>query len=364
MLPKGWLRVFKTALSTTRPFGAMFRRYRETFSKGMRRWLLAVSHASESVTQESGKDSKTTEAACGERCLEPFARYDRATCSWKMFQRCLFEGDILYSETLPRAGTMRSGLLYPSKNVAVARSGIGYSSWPTIRAQEDDCTPEMNLQRQARARERYEAGEYGSNSGPPSMNSLSHVAQVWPGVTASPEAPNLNSNQVNGPTSLGEAAMLWTTPQAHDYHKRSKGQTQGGINSAGNACLATDAEMWPTMTHRANEDCESERNRHTPCTAAAAAEFMELWETNQEESPTGPQAHPTQTLGEQHSKSGQTLRLRLNARFVEWLQGLPIGWSALAKMNCEDLAIWLSRSRVLLQCLRSGNDVLEGLNAE
>jgi hypothetical protein len=48
---------------------------------------------------------------------------------------------------------------------------------------------------------------------------IGQAQKFWPAATASPEAPNLNSNQVNGPTSLGEAAGLWPTATANDDNK-------------------------------------------------------------------------------------------------------------------------------------------------
>lgn len=56
---------------------------------------------------------------------------------------------------------------------------------------------------------------------------LQHQARTWPTPVAAPDAPNLNSNTVNGPTSLGEAARLaaekqqsvraWPSPTASDH---------------------------------------------------------------------------------------------------------------------------------------------------
>lgn len=49
---------------------------------------------------------------CGRSMHESFATLDHDSSSWKTSQRCLFEGWIPFSETLPPAGTMQNGKLY------------------------------------------------------------------------------------------------------------------------------------------------------------------------------------------------------------------------------------------------------------
>lgn len=72
---------------------------------------------------------------------------------------------------------------------------------------------------------------------------------------------------------------------------------------------------------------------------------------------TGPQAQPIAPHGNGSLKRGQRspLRPRLNPIFVEWLMGLPPGWSD-GSTVCADLATWLCRSRQLVRFLCCGND--------
>jgi hypothetical protein len=60
---------------------------------------------------------------------------------------------------------------------------------------------------------------------------------------------------------------------------------------------------------------------------------------------------PTETPGRESSKSDQTLRPQLNPKFVEWLQGLPEGWTSAAPINSEALAIWFSHCRERVRSL-------------
>jgi hypothetical protein len=61
---------------------------------------------------------------------------------------------------------------------------------------------------------------------------------------------------------------------------------------------------------------------------------------------------PTAPLGEKSSESDPSSRPQLNPKFVEWLQGLPEGWTSAEPISSEALAIWFShcRERVRLLC--------------
>lgn len=70
----------------------------------------------------------------GENTLEWFAKFDRATSSWKTAQSCLLEGSTRYSETWPRSGMTRNGTAYQLPTLApplTARGGIDVGLWPT-----------------------------------------------------------------------------------------------------------------------------------------------------------------------------------------------------------------------------------------
>jgi len=72
----------------------------------------ADSRARISVTPENAPESKANEAGSGPSLLGSFASYDRDSCSWKTSQLCLDGEWEEFSETWPKAGTMRSGIAY------------------------------------------------------------------------------------------------------------------------------------------------------------------------------------------------------------------------------------------------------------
>ncbi len=99
--------------------------------------------------------------------------------------------------------------------------------WPTPKAEEDGSSAEANLARQARAREKYKAGEYGDGCGPPSMNSLSHVVQMWP------------------------------SPHERCHH----GQSPTANFGARSAQLPVVSQMWQTPNARCSEDSQTHRSK-------------------------------------------------------------------------------------------------------
>lgn len=89
---------------------------------GMTFALLTENHGGDSLMLSAGDspakiyqlperepELKASAADCGPRCTESFARFDRDSRSWKTPQCSLLEGLDEYSETWPKAGTMRRG---------------------------------------------------------------------------------------------------------------------------------------------------------------------------------------------------------------------------------------------------------------
>ena len=67
--------------------------------------------------------SEEREAVCGESMPGSFARYDRATASWRTHQCSLFGGLESFSGTWPREGMMRHGRCYQLAIVAPRMNG-------------------------------------------------------------------------------------------------------------------------------------------------------------------------------------------------------------------------------------------------
>ena len=362
-----------------------------------------------------------------------------------------------YSESWPKTGSMRNGCLYRRPPLELRTSGSGFSCWPTANAHDgrrpghdDDSTQGMNLKReaenwptpgaavsnegetpetwQARADKIKEQGINGNGAGMP----LAIAAQLWqsPGNMGggsvsrggerigepllagqaeqasqwmTPEALNTEGYQIVDGKKIPRlgaqaSAQAWTTPQAHDTHKRSKGQTSGTLdNGAGNACLATDAELWmmprASMAENGNDSGSAKRELQgpnpglktqsetwaTPSATSDANGCSSMEKTTQrhqrcgpghvpkilreqaELSPTGPQAQPTSPPGSESLPSDPTSRRRrLNPKFVCWLMGLPENWVDVeARIEPISFDAWVTLSSALVRQWLSafyGND--------
>jgi hypothetical protein len=83
--------------------------------------------------QETARASASTdhEAECGDTWRESFARWDRASSSWKTPQSSLLEDLDAFSETWPRWGMMRGGACSARTIAAPPTNEIAFGLWPT-----------------------------------------------------------------------------------------------------------------------------------------------------------------------------------------------------------------------------------------
>ena len=121
------------------------------------------SPAKTSAWPEGAQDSTGPDRDCGQNTRASFASFDPDTSSWKTSQRCLVGGWVEFSETWPRAGTMRRGTVYQLPPSAPITAVTGSFWWPTP-------TVDGNHNR----------ASYGGKSG----DGLATAVQKWPTPTA------------------------------------------------------------------------------------------------------------------------------------------------------------------------------------
>ena len=102
-------------------------------------WLMsyqAAFHVKTFHQPEKEQELREREAGYGKKWLELSVKYDRNLHSWKT-HRCLFDEDLPQSSvTLPKWGTMRSGVLYRLRTAAQVTKERGSGFWhptPTCR---------------------------------------------------------------------------------------------------------------------------------------------------------------------------------------------------------------------------------------
>ena len=77
-------------------------------------------------------EEKVTNETDGPIPSGSFARYDPLTCSWKTSQISLMTRTLEpYSESWPKQGSMRNGLVSQDRTLTSPRSEKGFSFWPT-----------------------------------------------------------------------------------------------------------------------------------------------------------------------------------------------------------------------------------------
>ena len=93
------------------------------------------SHAKISASPVNAQGSTEHAPASGLNTSEPFATFDPATCSWRTSQvSCLTLTWDEYSETWPRAGTMRNGQCYQQPNSELRTCETESGLQPTLIA--------------------------------------------------------------------------------------------------------------------------------------------------------------------------------------------------------------------------------------
>jgi hypothetical protein len=163
----------------------------------------------------------------------------------------------------------------------------------------------------------------------------------WPTPNTPTGGGNLTSTPKHtGGIDLEGEAELWQTPATDSFRSRG-GDRKDEMGLDQQARFA----MFPTPAAR---DYRSESGG-----AATMNHFNR---------PAGPSLpamiehsflpdQPTESDGQPLSESAQTSPRRLNPKFVEWLQGLPEGWTSAASISSAVWGTWLSRCRERLRSL-------------
>ncbi len=91
----------------------------------------ADSPARTSATPVSVQGSTASGQDYGQSTPELLASYDPATSSWRTSQLCLDWGLSEFSETLPRSGLMRNGIVFRLPPLVPLTAATDSGSWPT-----------------------------------------------------------------------------------------------------------------------------------------------------------------------------------------------------------------------------------------
>ena len=101
-------------------------------------WSAEDSLVPTSVAQEKAQESMASSLDCGEKWRASFARFDRATSSWRTVQCSLLGESDESSVIWPRSGMTVDGHAYPLPSAARHISVIGSGFWQTPSATDAD----------------------------------------------------------------------------------------------------------------------------------------------------------------------------------------------------------------------------------
>lgn len=284
-----------------------------TGDPGLDAWISSLpdSRARTSVSPDAAPDSMECRADFGRMSHLFFALYDRVMSSWRTAQRSLLGASDECSVIWPRWGLMRAGVCWPLPTWAprTSENGSGYSL-PTPTA-----------------------GSYGTNQG----GAAGRVGKVRPSLE----------------TMAGK--WLWPTPLAGDGKRGRTGWTDDGKRGHQ---LPEMAARVPTPTSSMVTMADMAQARYSgadPRRPSYQEARKRLWPTPRSASKngggigldggSGARERVRSNEGEEALK--QVTGGALNARWVEWLMGWPIGWASLEPVSLRTVSEWM-------ECCRAG----------
>lgn len=310
--PRSWQRVWKTVPWVRRQFGAISRRF--SLDAGAVTLTSSPLVFPVSPSPSPGVDSGTkTPATSGRTSAGLSTGRDRVSSFSKTYQDCSLFDSPTDDRPTPWSENSWNDWATQLRAVSLQRrklahltsvNGCSSSVWQTPKVATgkysypngDNTKPFDNLEGQAekfwptpRNSDQFGPGTHGDGG----MDLRTTVA-LWP--TARAEDSESCGNHPGAVDSLTGAAKLWATPSSRDF-KDSDGMATTGMNPDG-----------------------TERTRLDQLPRQAFQFGLPAPQTP----PLGPTSSVDTTTSPRPSKR------RLNPRFVEWLMGWPLGWTAFA----------------------------------
>jgi hypothetical protein len=250
------------------------------------RWSAAASPARTSPSLARELDWRALDRAYGQSTPELLAKFDPDTLSWRTQQLCLDGALQQFSETWPRSGLMRNGTAYllPPLVRLTDETELGLLPMPTAGDAKDS----------------------GSRNTPSS--------KAHPGVSLT------DAIRADGGTG-----RMWPTPTTRDAETPKKAMRGRGSLARGQEWmppLAVAVTMWPTPTAKdghATGTMGRNAQGSPPLRQMVASPAARDWRSGRGRSENGHTPQLPEQVGGQ-----------LNPTWVEWLMGLPLGWTVVS----------------------------------
>lgn len=215
--------------------------------RGLAQWISSVVAGRAKIFRPPVSVQASTAPALvsGVSSLASFARYDRATSTWKTAQLSLLEDSTVCSETWPRSGSMRSGTCIARATSARPMSGPAASSLP------DYPTPSASSYGSSQNGINGKGGEFErSSAGTPSLETMARKGMfptptVGDSKRSGRRLPTSNAHpgvSLTDVTVRGVRGRPWSTPTTHDW-KDTGCQSQEMRNSPGLGHIAISGHL-------------------------------------------------------------------------------------------------------------------------
>lgn len=287
-------------------------------------WSLPVFHASRSASRASDAGSPTN-AGSGPPCFASLTTPQLPLFSSRTSADSPDTGSAAFSRTLPRAGSLRNGIIFERPTSAHRTAASGSSCWPTPTQ------------------------PYGTNRGGaagrvgPVRPSLETLAKSWPTAQAL-DAKGQRGRHTRSGMDLAQESQAWASPSARDWRDtpgmattRPDRPGQGRLDQ-----LARQAHHWPTPTA---SDANGSGSRNTPGSKAHAG--VSLSDAVQTGDSAGRRQETTPTAGASGSPTAV-----LSPLFVEAILGLATGWTDFAPLETQSFH---SRQPSRTECCAGGS---------
>ena len=376
-----------TKFSRLSQFGMTFRPLTESRGEDLLTWYREDFLAKTYPQQERAQESPESAAVCGRTWQGSLAKYDPNTHSWRTAQCSLFEDLELSWETFPRWGMTRSGELYQqpvlAHHISVNESGLSLVPTPTSStggANHNSPSTlagqhEINLAGAGQKWPTPTASDHKGSSDPMQAEKVlergyNHnlsEAVAYSRKFPTPQATDHISKRtsaswkakggVNYSLSNPEIQMMWPTPRVLEVDESyenyiSRMQKSGNPKNIGKTKpnnLTMAVNLWPTpntlesLPPKKLERIMEHNQKARPGRSYASMNLRELvvygtqpiWPT-----PTANEDACGKPTGKMQKMLGNHPEVRqdpnggvLNADWVEWLMGWPIGWTKLEPLE-------------------------------
>jgi len=366
----------RTATSTTPPSGPI---YVPSTAPSIEDWLTSLredSPASPIVSQGNVKVKQTSETS-GLIPRESSMRWDRDMSCWRTSQASFLEMQdglpmgARLSESFPSWGTTVNGELWVQEMPAhpTSENDGGALGWPTPSANKiegysrEDFSPTLNQVVQA-AWATPQSRDYRSAEGndprwenpdrsrnlndqvrtegdmwmtPNTMDTLPAKTQEALDHEYTHRPGTKNPNNLRDQVNVEEGQATWPTPATMDHIERKGMRPSRAATNRQTGYLSEAIGSWATPTATQYKGWSENHNR------ANTNDRLD-YQAERPATQPGPQDHQTETVGQGSSPSDPTSPQpsprRLNPNFVEWLMGLPIGWTDLKPLETASVRQW------------------------